>query len=137
MMAFRIIPFLGQCVARAFPLPSWERARVRERYKFKSPSPQSSPVKGEDVHALRATCSLVFCIRQMVRARCHKPYAIRHVLFPVLVVLTACTIPQAIVRATRPVGDGTFVLFLDGPAKTPFSMTLDLAALQAARADGI
>jgi ABC-type nitrate/sulfonate/bicarbonate transport system substrate-binding protein len=37
------------CFQRVFPLPSWERVRVRGYTKYFSPSPQSSPVKGEDV----------------------------------------------------------------------------------------
>jgi ABC-type nitrate/sulfonate/bicarbonate transport system substrate-binding protein len=45
----QIILVLERCVERIFPLPSRERARVRGRYKPLSPSPLSSPVKGEEV----------------------------------------------------------------------------------------
>ena len=41
------ILLLKRCVERAFPLPSW--VRVRGRYKPLSPSPLSSPVKGQEV----------------------------------------------------------------------------------------
>src|SRR5262245_34659189 len=43
-----------------FPLPSWERVRVRGRYQAWSPSPHSSPVKGEETSTLTALSSL-FC----------------------------------------------------------------------------
>lgn len=50
--------------------------------------------------------------------------------------LAACEIPRQLVTATRRTGDGTFVLFLNGPSTTPFSMTVELAAIEATRADG-
>src|SRR5215510_6273065 len=43
-----------------FPLPSWERVRVRARYQAWLPSPHSSPVKGEETSTLTALSSL-FC----------------------------------------------------------------------------
>ena len=46
------IPLLERCVEGAFPLPSRERARVRGRCKPRSPSPHSSPIKGEEVRNL-------------------------------------------------------------------------------------
>src|SRR6266516_4048983 len=60
------ILFLESSVERAFPLPSRasrERVRVRGRYKVCSPSPHSSPVKGEDVtdkHQKNGGLRLVF-----------------------------------------------------------------------------
>src|SRR5262245_33656156 len=54
-----------------FPLPTWERLRVRGRYQAWSPSPHSSPVKGEEKSTLTALSSL-FCAalwRCMHRAR--------------------------------------------------------------------
>lgn len=65
--------------------------------------------------------------RHVLRATCY-------VLF---LALMACNVPQAIVTATRKTGEGTFVLFLNGPSKTPFSMTLELATVEVVRADGI
>ncbi len=57
-------------------------------------------------------------------------------LLCLVITSAACNVPQAIVKATRKTGDGTFVLFLNGPPKTPFSITLDLAAMEAVREDG-
>ena len=41
----------------AFPLPSWERVRVRGHDNIHSPSPHSSPVEGEEVSLCRPTDS--------------------------------------------------------------------------------
>jgi hypothetical protein len=58
------ILFLELSLEREFPLPSRERVRVRGRCKPWTPSPHSSPVKGEEVEqrknvALGLTLSLV------------------------------------------------------------------------------
>jgi hypothetical protein len=45
---------LKRCLSRTFPRPLRKRARVRGRYRAWSPSPQSSPVKGEEVSNLTA-----------------------------------------------------------------------------------
>src|SRR5262245_53381848 len=57
----QIILFFERCVERIFRLPSRERARVRGRYKSWSPSPLSSPVKGEEVtsRGLRPTLKIL------------------------------------------------------------------------------
>lgn len=56
--------------------------------------------------------------------------------FIIMAGLAACEIPRTIVTATRKTGHGTLVLFLNGPSTTPFSMTLELAAIEATRQDG-
>ncbi len=77
------------------------------------------------------------------------PYAIRHKRFSLsaishkplaisafLVLLLACAVPQARVAPARPSGYGTFDLFLNGPSRTPFSLTMTFSSIEAAREDG-
>jgi small-conductance mechanosensitive channel len=45
----RSSPLLEQGSTQKLPLPSWERVRMRRRYRPWSPSPRLSPVKGEEV----------------------------------------------------------------------------------------
>ena len=68
-----------------FPLPSWERVRVRGRYQAWSSSPHSSPVKGEDVNKLTAISSL-FCAALW---RCTQPAGFRR-LWLVVGALVLC-----------------------------------------------
>ncbi len=54
-----------------------------------------------------------------------------------LLTLTACNLPPPPAAGVpRRAGEGTLALFLNGPSKTPFSMAIDLAALEAVREDG-
>ncbi|MGE5215382.1 MAG: beta-propeller fold lactonase family protein [Chloroflexota bacterium] len=50
--------------------------------------------------------------------------------------LVACNLPPPVVSTPRRPGEGTFVLFLNGPAKTPFSLAFDITAMEVVRADG-
>src|SRR5512143_2272492 len=76
-------------------------------------------------------------------ARCAKRSTLTHTLRPmdgvlilVLLTVSACNLPPPVVSTPRPPGEGTLVLFLNGPSKTPFSMAIDLTAMEALRADG-
>lgn len=89
-------------------------------------------------------------ISQPPRAMRHKcrffmPYAIRHtprapfrlaICYMLLLFLLSCNLPPPVVVTPRPLGYGTFVLFLNGPSRTPFSMVLDIAGVDAIRSDG-
>jgi small-conductance mechanosensitive channel len=68
-----------------FPLPSWERVRVRGRYQAWSSSPHSSPVKGEEANKLTAISSL-FCAALW---RCTQPAGFRR-LWLVVGALVLC-----------------------------------------------
>lgn len=57
--------------------------------------------------------------------------------------LAACDLPQALTAPPRSLGgstlgpgEGALVLFLNGPSKTPYSMTLEIASIEAVREDG-
>ena len=54
----------------------------------------------------------------------------------VVVILAACSLPPPAVTTPRRPGEGTFVLFLNGPRKTPFSIAMDLNSMDAVRQDG-
>jgi len=72
---------------RIHPLPSRERARVRGRLASKSPSPHSSPLKGEDV----GTYERIDFLRSLLRHSC----------FP-LWILIACAATFAACRKAEP-----------------------------------
>src|SRR5574341_1289555 len=62
-----------------------------------------------------------------------------HVTHYLLLLLTliACNLPPPPTASVpRRAGEGTLALFLNGPSKAPFSMTIDLTSLEAVREDG-
>ena len=74
------------------------------------------------------------------RATCHAPcrtfHAPRATCYALFLLLVACSLPPPAVIVQRPAGYGTCVLFLNGPSITPFSMALDITAIDAIRSDG-
>ena len=103
-----------------------------------------------------------FSISHMLRATCqcatsYELRATRHMLSPapratsyerravsgatcymlLLLALASCNLPPPPTASLpRRAGEGTLALFLNGPSRTPFSMTIDLTALEAVREDG-
>lgn len=53
-----------------------------------------------------------------------------------MLLLASCGLPPPPVTTPRRPGEGTLVLFLNGPSKTPFSIALDLNSMDAVREDG-
>jgi len=81
----------------AFPLPSWERVRVRGHDNIHSPSPHSSPVKGEEVNldALAGSPQ-----KALTRGLC--------VMLLVLLLLAGCRQKMADQPRYEPLGRSTF-----------------------------
>jgi hypothetical protein len=66
---------------------------------------------------------------------CYAPRAICYVLL--LLALASCNLPPPPAASVpRRAGEGTLALFLNGPSRTPFSIAIDLAALESVREDG-
>jgi len=85
----------------------------------------------------------LFSISQMPRAvryvlsrMRHTPHATSYLLLLAFMALPSCNLPPPAASLPRRAGEGTLVLFLNGPSKTPFSMAIDLTALDAVREDG-
>ena len=71
------------------------------------------------------------------RAISHQPSVILAICYMLLLALIGCNLPPpSAAIVPRRAGEGTLALFLNGPSKTPFSMAIDLTALEAIREDG-
>lgn len=91
-------------------------------------------------HVLRATCYVLPGIGHALRATCYvlprMNHALRATSYALFFLLIACNLPPPVVTTPRQPGDGTLVLFLNGPSKAPFSMAIDMTAMEALRVDG-